>query len=148
MYTAFQKFPFGQPIKVCQLYLTCHCLYQTTEWKWYCMSTYSLQWRQNGRDSVSNHQPNDCLFSQQFIQTQIKENTKAPRHWPLCGKFTGTGEFPAQRVSNADDVSIWWRHHGLKITYLGMFSIKICFCKLILCTCITNDQLLMTNHSH
>ena len=24
-----------------------------------------------------------------FIQTQIKEDIKAPRHWPLCGKFTG-----------------------------------------------------------
>ena len=22
-----------------------------------------------------------------------------------------TGEFPAQRASNADNVSIWWRHH-------------------------------------
>ena len=22
------------------------------------------------------------------IQVQIKENTKAPRHWPLCGEFT------------------------------------------------------------
>ena len=26
-----------------------------------------------------------------FIQAQIKENIKAPRHWPLCGEFTGTG---------------------------------------------------------
>ena len=24
-----------------------------------------------------------------------------------------TGEFPAQMASNADNVSIWWRHHGL-----------------------------------
>ena len=29
------------------------------------------------------------LFTQRFIQAQIKENTKAPRHWPLCGEFTG-----------------------------------------------------------
>ena len=28
------------------------------------------------------------LFTQPFIQAQIKENTKAPRHWPLCGEFT------------------------------------------------------------
>ena len=44
------------------------------------------------------------------IQAQIKENIKAPRHWPLCGEFTGTGEFPTQRASNAENVSIWWRH--------------------------------------
>ena len=24
-----------------------------------------------------------------------------------------TGEFPAQRASNAENVSIWWRHHGV-----------------------------------
>ena len=39
-------------------------------------------------------------------QAQIKENIKAPRHWPLSGEFTGTGEFPAQRASNAENVSI------------------------------------------
>ena len=26
----------------------------------------------------------------------------------------GTGEFPAQRASNAEKVSIWWRHHELR----------------------------------
>ena len=33
--------------------------------------------------------PASRLFTQLFIQTQIKENTKAPCHWPLCGEFTG-----------------------------------------------------------
>ena len=55
--------------------------------------------------------PASRLFTQPFIQTQIKENIKALHHWPLCGEFTGTGEFPAQRASYADNVSIWWRHH-------------------------------------
>ena len=54
--------------------------------------------------------PASRLFTQSFIQTQMKENIKAPRHWPLCGEFTGTGEFPAQRDSNAENVSIWWHH--------------------------------------
>ena len=35
-----------------------------------------------------------------------QENIKVPRHWPLCGEFTGTGEFPAQRASYAENVSI------------------------------------------
>ena len=41
-----------------------------------------------------------------------QRNIKVSRHWPLCGEFTGTGEFPAQRASYAENVSIWWRHHG------------------------------------
>ena len=40
-----------------------------------------------------------------------QRNIKVPRHWPLCGEITGTGEFPAQRASYAENVSIWWRHH-------------------------------------
>ena len=32
-------------------------------------------------------------------------------HWHLCGEFTG--DPPAQRASNAENVSIWWRHHIL-----------------------------------
>ena len=51
------------------------------------------------------------VFYSIVYQAQIKENIKAPRHWPLSGEFTGTGEFPAQRASNAENVSIWWRHH-------------------------------------
>ena len=34
------------------------------------------------------------LFIEPFIQAQIKENIKAPRHWPLCGKFTGDRWIP------------------------------------------------------
>ena len=45
------------------------------------------------------------------MMMRIKENINAPRHWPFCGEFTGTGEFPAQRASYAENVSIWWRHH-------------------------------------
>ena len=49
------------------------------------------------------------IVTQLFIQAQIKENIKDPRHGPLCGEFTG--EFSAQMASNAENVSIWWRHH-------------------------------------
>ena len=48
--------------------------------------------------------PSSQLLIQPFIQAQIKENTKAPRHWLLCGEFTGTGEFPAQMTSNAENL--------------------------------------------
>ena len=50
-------------------------------------STTKLQWHHNGCDGVSNHQSHDCLLNR-FIQAQIKENIKAPHHWPLWGEFT------------------------------------------------------------
>ena len=62
--------------------------------------------------------PASRLFTKPFIQAQIKENTKAPRHWPLSGGHCAgnspvTGELPAIIASNAENISIWWRHHGL-----------------------------------
>ena len=33
--------------------------------------------------------PASPFFTQPFIQAQIKDNIKAPRHWSLCGEVTG-----------------------------------------------------------
>ena len=75
------------------------------------MDTSTLQWRHNGRDGVSNHQPHDCLFSRLFRRRSKK--TSKLRVDGLCeGISSVTGEFLAQRASNAENVSIWWRHHG------------------------------------
>ena len=41
-----------------------------------------------------------------------KKKTSKLRVTGLCvGNLPGTGEFPAQMTSNAENVSIWWRHH-------------------------------------
>ena len=34
------------------------------------------------------------IAAQPFIQAHIKENIKVPRHWPLCGEFTGDRWIP------------------------------------------------------
>ena len=71
---------------------------------------YSLQWRHNDHDSVSNHQPHDCLLNRLFRRRSKK--TSKLRATGLCaGNSPGTGKFPAQMACNAEDVSIWWRHH-------------------------------------
>ena len=71
----------------------------------------SLLWRHNGQGGVSNHQPHDCLLNRLF--GCISKKTSKLRVTGLCaGNSPGTGEFPAQMASNAENVSIWWRHHG------------------------------------
>ena len=70
----------------------------------------SLRWRHNGRYTVSNHQPRDCLLNRLFRRRSKK--TSKPRVTGLCAvNSPWTGEFPAQMASNAENVSIWWRHH-------------------------------------
>ena len=74
----------------------------------------SLQWRLIGRDSVSNHQPHDCLLNRLFRRRSKK--TSKLRVTGLCvGNSPGTGEFPALMASNAENVSIWWRHHVTRL---------------------------------
>ena len=69
---------------------------------------FTLQWRYNGRDSVSNHQPHNCLPNRLF--RRISKKTSKLRVAGLCaGNSPGTGEFPAQMASHAENV--WWRHH-------------------------------------
>ena len=76
-----------------------------------CSRPMPLRWRHNGRDSVSNHQPHDCLLNRLFRRRSKK--TSKLRITGLCaGNSPGTGEFPVQMASNAENVSIWWRHHG------------------------------------
>ena len=53
----------------------------------------TLHWRHNERYGVSNHQPHDCFLNRLF-KAQIKENIKAPRHWPSWGEFTGDRWIP------------------------------------------------------
>ena len=47
-----------------------------------CISTFPLRWRQNGRDSVSNHQPRHCLLSLLFGRRSKK--TSKLRVTGLC----------------------------------------------------------------
>ena len=74
---------------------------------------FSLQWRHNGCDGVSDHQPYDCLLNPLF-----RRRWKKPSKLHVTGLCEGnspvwrvTGEFPVQRASDAENVSIWRRYH-------------------------------------
>ena len=65
----------------------------------------ALQWRHNERDGVSNHRSSVCSGADQ--------RKHQFRVTGLCeGNLPVTGGFPSQRASDAENVSIWWRHHG------------------------------------
>ena len=52
---------------------------------------YALQWRHNEHDGVLKHRR--LVYSTVCSGTN-KKNIKAPRHWPLWGKFTGDRWIP------------------------------------------------------
>ena len=96
-------------------------------------SEESLQWRRNERDGVWNYQPHHCLLNL-LIRRESKKTSKL-RITGLCeGNSPVTGEFPAQKASNAENVFIWWRHHDighLVLTSMPRYSasiISLCLC--------------------
>ena len=47
------------------------------------------------------------------IRRRSKKTSKLRLTGLCAGNSPGTGEFPAQMASDAENVSIWWRHHDI-----------------------------------
>ena len=68
-------------------------------------------------------------LTQPFIQVLIKEKKSKLRVTGLCERNSSvTGEFPAQRDSNAENVSISLRHHAWLLTNHPTLSIVMFIC--------------------
>ena len=73
----------------------------------------TLQWRLNG---FSHHRHLDCLLNR-FLRRRWMKTSKL-RATGLCeGNSSVTGEFPTQRTSKEEHISIWSRHHGIRMTF-------------------------------
>ena len=102
-----------------------------------CHFLFALQGRHNERDGFSNHRRLDCLLNRMFMRRSKKTSKlrvtglcegKSPHKGPVTRKIFSFdavimecanrrdlwGEFSAQRASNAENVSIWWRHHVMR----------------------------------
>ena len=85
------------------------------------LNVISLNWRHNGRDGVSNHQPHHCLLDRLFRRRSKKKSNSASL--AFVREFTGDRSIPAQMASNAENVSIWLRHHvDKRWLYRGSFD--------------------------
>ena len=63
----------------------------------------TLQWRHKERDGIWNHRRLYCLH-----RSRSKKTSKLCVPGFCEGNLPVTGEFLAQRTSNAENVSIWW----------------------------------------
>ena len=61
---------------------------------------------------MAYHQPALRLFTQRLIQVQMKKTSKLRITEFYEGNSTVTGEFPAQRASNVENVFVWWYHNS------------------------------------
>ena len=108
-----------------------------------CPSIFPLHWRHNERDCDSNHWHLNCLRSR--LSMRRSKKTSKLNVTGLCeGNSPVTGEFPAQKASNAKNASILWLkslgfpcngsprlHHfqWSRDTFFSCFCIEFIFCR-------------------
>ena len=78
---------------------------------------YCCQTGQHYRDVIINAITSQ-ITSLTIVYSTVSSNADQRKPSTLrvtffAGNSPVTGEFPAQGASNAENVSIWWRHHGL-----------------------------------
>ena len=74
-----------------------------------------------------------------FVRGIHRGPVNSPHKWPVArkmfpldaGNSPGTGEFPAQMASSAENVSIRWRHHGFEGTFVGNVIIHSAYVTII-----------------
>ena len=102
--------------------LTTFC---TLDWIPYCQNEVITSWNQSPishyddvKMGTMTSQINNLtiVYSNRLFRRRSKKTSKL-RVTGLCaGNSPGTGEFPAQMASNAENVSISWRHHEISLT--------------------------------
>ena len=80
----------------------------------------TLQWRHNEGGGVRNHQRLDCLHNCSF-RWRSKKTSKLPVTGLCEGNSPVTGDFSAQRVSNAENVSVLMTSSWLAVTIRYIF---------------------------
>ena len=80
--TILYHFPESSSKTWCKInHIASHCVFcwcETLTWEQTTqVCCCSLRWRQNGRHSVSNHQPHDCLFNRLFRRRSKKHQSSA-----------------------------------------------------------------------
>ena len=107
----------------------------TFDWEQSDVVSATLWWRHNGHNGVSNHQPHDCLPNRLF-RRRSKKTSKLCITGLCVGNSVVPGEFPTQKASNAESVSLWCHHHELFSIFYSIIlyneSLKIILVVLLL----------------
>ena len=95
--------------------IQCSCCYEKIP------SWFTLRWR---------HKMASAITSVSIVYQRSKKTSKFRVTGLWEGNSPVTGEFHAQRASNAKNVSIWWRYHELKqgpvVSFIGTISLLTC----------------------
>ena len=66
--------------------------------------------------------PASLLFTEKFVRRRSNKTSKIRVTGLRVLNSPVTGEFPAQMASNAENISIWWRHHDVDTQWYQVIS--------------------------
>ena len=103
-------------------------------WCWHLLFYCKLRYSDAIKSMMPSHITGVSIVSLTVGSGADQGNIKAPRHWLCAGNSPVTGEFPAQKTSNAENASIWWRHHvflgfvfiGCSVRYSNWYYARWC----------------------
>ena len=87
---------------------------------WYVFGDYTfkitaistkVQWVSNQTTTNKIHDNDVIMKLNRLFRCRSKKTSKLHVTSLCVGNSSVTGEFPARRASNAENVSIWWRHY-------------------------------------
>ena len=89
-----------------------------------CSIFFTLQWRHNERHGISYHGRLDWLLNH-LLRCISKKTSKL---WviglKLWAEFTCNRWIPHWKDRNAENISIWWRHHAIYISWLQLKTLS------------------------
>ena len=105
---------------------------QCTLWRWPFLFSHPLQWRHNGCDCVSDHQPQDCLLNRLFRRRskktpKLRWPVNSPHKWPVTRKMFQFDDvimlfdsYPhSEALPGSGDQKRKWRSQKIAIYYFN-----------------------------
>ena len=102
-------FEMKDRVKYLLMFIALICIISSVDRWLNCFYTAPLQWCHINvvQSRIAGHST-VCLTA---YASHVKETSKSALLAPFEGNSPVTGEFHAQRASNGEKASIWWRHH-------------------------------------
>ena len=144
VWTRFYLFPFLLcSTAIYREFIVCGYTENHTHRGLLCILQFSLEHYNDVIMSVMASQ----ISSLTIVYQTVYSRHSSKKTWKLrvTGLFVGdspvTSEFPAQRASNAENVSIWWRHHEISPACNMATSLAL----RQLCNCLGVREVLLAN---
>ena len=112
----------GQSFRLCSVYCDDKCVILLS----WCQSVLTdVSWPNHYTDVIMSLMASQ-ITSLAIVYSPVCSGIYQRKHQSSVSLAFVTGEFPTQKASNAENVSIWWRHHVISTLLLMWVAKGVC----------------------